>query len=163
MQLSIADELNRKGIDTPIDENDDGADEDTSSFLENVGIALIAPLLSSAYIIGRTFERVGTFITGNASVKRALHERVENMRSSFSADEFLNGLIERKDQVINSIKGRILDDLISKLTEQIESILNSSKSREDQLASAENHLSELEVSLRELSKSMEETFTIEVV
>ena len=160
MQLSIADELNRKGIDTPVDENDDGADEDTSSFLENVGIALIAPLLDSAYIVGRAFERVGTFITGNASVKRALHERVENMRSSFSADEFLNGLIERKDQVINSIKGRILDDLISKLTEQIESILNSSKSREDQLASAENHLSELEVSLRELSKSMEETFTI---
>ncbi|MCM1140739.1 MAG: dynamin family protein [Muribaculum sp.] len=158
MQLSISEELDRKGVEKPVDKDGEEPTEEQTSFLEDVGYFCLGTLLGPAYVVGRTFERIGTFFTGNASVKKTLHDRVESMRSGFNADDFLNGLIERKDQVLNIVKDRILNDLISKLTSQVESILSSTKSREEQLTTAQTRLAELDASWQSLNNSIDNIF-----
>ena len=92
----------------------------------------IEKYFDSTSLLGKTWN----FITGNDSVKRELHALVEDARKEFDPEPFLESLITRKTQIIDLVKRKIIDDLISPMQSQIEEILSGNMNKEQQLAEA---------------------------
>lgn len=138
------------------DENDEGNNEteDSISFLEAIGIVCAIPIFPAVYL----GDKIGKALFGNNDVKRELHKKVENARSSFNCEAFLEGLKSRKGKVIEAVRQKVLDELISPLQTQLEEILSNTQDREQRLVTAQEHEKEINSKLLQLNIAFESIF-----
>ena len=99
----------------------DSSSDDEVSFLGLVGGVIAAPFI----LYFGAFEKGINFLTNNSDNKRGLHKAIENIRVSFDVNDFLESLIDRKDEVITDVKTAILDELLTPMQSQLEEIINN--------------------------------------
>lgn len=151
---SISESLDNNMYSDKNNEENNGT-EDNISFLKVVGICCVIPVFPVIYL----GERLWTAITGNENVKRELHEKVENARSSFNCDAFLEGLKACKGKVIESVRQKILDELISPMQTQLEEIISNTQDKEQRLMAAQEHEKEINSKLVQLCTAFDRIFT----
>ncbi|MDE6033761.1 MAG: hypothetical protein K2G15_07325, partial [Muribaculaceae bacterium] len=105
---------------------------DEVSFLDVITGLIKAPF--EAYF--GAFSKGYDFLTNNRDNKKELKSIIENIRANFDVNDFLNSLIDRKDEVISSLKTLILDDLLTPMQNQLDEILNSVSDKEKALHEA---------------------------
>ena len=110
----------------------DSSSDDEVSFLGLVGGVIAAPFI----LYFGAFEKGINFLTNNSDNKRGLHKAIENIRVSFDVNDFLESLIDRKDEVITDVKTAILDDLLTPMQSQLEEIINNVADKEKALKEA---------------------------
>lgn len=133
-------------------------DEETPNTMANFFKEFRDILLAPFYAYCRIWNKIGNLIFGNGDIKRDLHQEVENARSSFNCELFIEGLISRKDYIINLVREKIMTDLLYPLQKQHDDILGNIKNKESDLASAIAHQKELEIKLCEFNDAMNRTF-----
>lgn len=121
-------------------DNEDTSSDDEETFLEFVGSVIAAPFK----LYFGAFEKGINIITNNSDNKREMHKVIENIRASFDVNEFLNSLIDKKDEVINDVKTAILDDLLTPMQSQLNEIINNIADKEKALKEAIDKQSILE-------------------
>ena len=117
------------------------SESDEISFLGFVGDLIKAPFV--AYV--GAIEGAINIISNNQEPKRELHAAIEEIRSSFDVNDYLDSLIERKDEVIADVKTYIIDELLTPMQTQLDDILNNISDKEKSLSEAtikENSLKE---------------------
>lgn len=92
-------------------------------------------------------EKGKNFFTNNSENKRDLHKTIENIRASFDVDDYLNSLIQRKDEIIQNVKTLIVDDLLSPMQHQLEEIISNVADRDKALQEAIEKQKVLEIHL----------------
>lgn len=107
-------------------------ESDETTFLSVVGDIITAPFI--AYV--GAIEGAINFLSNNQEPKRELHAIIEEIRSSFDVNDYLNSLIERKDEVIADVKTYIIDELLTPMQTQLEDILNNISDKEKSLSEA---------------------------
>ena len=128
-------------------DTEDSSSEDEVSFLKLVGNIITAPIkLYFDAIVGCV-----EFLTNNRDNKRELHIAIEKIRASFDVNDFLESLIDRKDEVINDVKTAILDDLLSPMQSQLNEISNYVADKEKALKEAIEKEKELECRLSDFN------------
>lgn len=122
-----------------------GTDEETESdettFLEIVGSIIAAPFIGYVGAI----EGAINILSNNKEPKRELHATIEEIRSSFDVNDYLNSLLEKKDEVIGEVKTYVIDELLTPMQTQLDDILNNISDKEKSLSEAtikENSLKE---------------------
>ena len=128
-------------------DTEDSSSEDEVSFLNLVGNIIIAPIKLYFDAIAGCVE----FLTNNRDNKRELHIAIEKIRASFDVNDFLESLIDRKDEVINDVKTAILDDLLSPMQSQLNEIINNVADKEQALKEAIEKEKELECRLSDFN------------
>lgn len=108
------------------------SESDEISFLGFVGDLIKAPFV--AYV--GAIEGAINIISNNQEPKRELHAAIEEIRSSFDVNDYLDSLIERKDEVIADVKTYIIDELLTPMQTQLEDILNNISDKEKSLSEA---------------------------
>ena len=111
---------------------EDSSSDDEESFLEFVGGVIAAPFI----LYFGAFEKGINFLTNNSDNKRELHKAIESIRVSFEVDDFLESLIERKDEVIDDVKTAILVELLTPMQKQLDEIINNVFDKEKALKDA---------------------------
>ena len=111
---------------------EDSSSDDEGSFLEFVGGVIAAPFI----LYFGAFEKGINFLTNNSDNKRELHKAIESIRVSFEVDDFLESLIERKDEVIDDVKTAILVELLTPMQKQLDEIINNVFDKEKALKDA---------------------------
>ncbi|MBD5403167.1 hypothetical protein HDR58_10305 [bacterium] len=112
--------------------SEDSSSDDEVSFLDVITGLIKAPF--EAYF--GAFSKGYDFLTNNRDNKKELKSIIENIRANFDVNDFLNSLIDRKDEVISSLKTLILDDLLTPMQNQLDEILNSVSDKEKALHEA---------------------------
>ena len=125
----------------------DSSSDDEVSFLGLVGGVIAAPFI----LYFGAFEKGINFLTNNSDNKRGLHKAIENIRVSFDVNDFLESLIDRKDEVITDVKTAILDDLLTPMQSQLEEIINNVADKEKALKEAIKKEKELECRLSDFN------------
>lgn len=128
-------------------DTDDSSSDDEVSFLGFVGNVIAAPF--KMYF--GAFEKGIDFLTNNSDNKRELHKAIEGIRSSFDVNDFLESLVDRKDEVINDVKTAILDDLLTPMQSQLDEIINNVYDKEKALKEAIEKNKELESRLSDFN------------
>ena len=113
-------------------DREDSSSDDEETFLGIVGGIIAAPF--KMYF--GAFEKGIDFITNNSDNKREMHRMIENIRSSFDVNDFLESLIDKKNEVINDVKTAILDDLLTPMHTQLNEIINNITDKEKVLKEA---------------------------
>lgn len=121
-------------------DTDDSSSDDEVSFLGFVGGVIAAPFK----LYFGAFEKGINFLTNNSDNKRELHKAIESIRASFDVNDFLESLIDRKDEVINDVKTAIFDDLLTPMQSQLDEIINNVSDKENALNEAIENSKELE-------------------
>lgn len=127
-----------------------------ANFFEKTRDILLSPIYAYSYFC----TKIGQAILGNDDVKRKLHLKVADARSSFDCELFVVGLIREKDRIINLVREKIMTDLLYPLQKQHDDILGNIKNKESDLASAIAHQKELEIKLCEFNDAMNRIFPI---
>lgn len=113
-------------------DTEDSSSDDEVSFLGFVGGIIAAPFK----LYFGAFKKGIDFLTNNSDNKRELHKAIENIRTSFDVNDFLESLIVRKDEVITDVKTAILDDLLTPMQSQLNDIINNVADKEKALKEA---------------------------
>ena len=108
------------------------ADSDEMTFLNIVGKIITVPF-ELHYEVGKKAVEI---LSNNKEPKRKLHASIESIRRSFDVQDYLNTLIERKDDVINEVKTYCIDELLSPMQSQLEDILGNISDKEKALSEA---------------------------
>ncbi|MBQ0022195.1 MAG: dynamin family protein [Prevotellaceae bacterium] len=128
-----------KGIDKEItlEINDESAFTFENSSDEDEGIIdyLLAVLNGASWGV---LEGIGNFIT-HGDTKTKLHQYVNNLRNS-DVTECLDSVFNRKEEVIETVKTRFIEELIEPLQEKIDEIIADKSKKEQKLKEAENKL-----------------------
>lgn len=109
---------------------------------------------------GATYGLLGgvtNFITYGDN-KRQLHENVNEIRN-VDVSEFLVSIYIRKEEIINKVRTRIIDELVKPMQEQLEEICQKTQDKEKQLEDAKNKLTRLQEQKNNLVKQIEEMET----
>lgn len=128
-------------------ESDETEKSDSDSFLDFVGGIVVG--IWDAYV--GLFEIGINIITNNTEPKQELHEAIEKMRSSFDVSEYLNTLIDKKDEVIQTVKTAIIVEFLTPMQKQLDDILNTVSDKEKSLKEAEEKKSKLEAQIAEFN------------
>ena len=70
----------------------------------------------------------------------------------------MEGLKSRKGKVIEAVRQKVLDELISPLQTQLEEILSNTQDREQRLVTAQEHEKEINSKLLQLNTAFESIF-----
>ena len=84
-----------------------------------------------------------TNFLSHAEYQQKMHHTVNEMRSA-DVTEFLDSIFKRKDAVINKLKERFIDELVSPLQEKIDDIIKNKSKREQELQSYQQKLDDLQ-------------------
>lgn len=128
-------------------DTEDSSSDDEVTFLGFVGGVIAAPFK----LYFGAFEKGINFFTNNSDNKREMHKVIENIRASFDVDDFLNSLIDKKDEVISDVKTAILDDLLTPMQGQLDEIINNVADKEKALKEAIEKDKELECRLSDFN------------
>lgn len=128
-------------------DTEDSSSDDEVTFLGFVGGVIAAPFI----LYFGAFEKGINFFTNNSDNKREMHKVIENIRASFDVDDFLNSLIDKKDEVISDVKTAILDDLLTPMQGQLDEIINNVADKEKALKEAIEKDKELECRLSDFN------------
>ena len=71
-----------------------------------------------------------------------MHHTVNEMRSA-DVTEFLDSIFKRKDAIINKLKERFIEELVSPLQEKIDDIIKNKNKREQEQQSYQQKLDDL--------------------
>ena len=126
---------------------EDSSSDDEGSFLEFVGGVIAAPFI----LYFGAFEKGINFLTNNSDNKRELHKAIESIRVSFEVDDFLESLIERKDEVIDDVKTAMIDDLLTPMQNQLFEIISNVYDKEKALKDAIEKEKDLECRLSDFN------------
>ena len=74
--------------------------------------------------------------------QQEMHHAVNEMRSA-DVTEFLDSIFKRKDAIINKLKERFIEELVSPLQEKIDDIIKNKSKREQELQSYQQKLDDL--------------------
>lgn len=88
--------------------------------------------------------------------KTELLEKINSARASFDAKPFVDSILIGKDNVINLIKKKFLDDLITPLTEKITECRTMLSQKEEKLSIAKEHSEQLKDAMKVLEGQIEE-------
>lgn len=130
IEKRVAFEVDNKNL-FSVDTEDSSADDEVT-FLGVVGNVIAAPFK----LYFGAFEKGINFLTNNSDNKREMHKVIESIRSSFDVNDFLDSLIDKKDEVINDVKTAILDDLLTPMQGQLNEIINNVADKEKALKEA---------------------------
>ena len=92
-----------------------------------------------------TWSNIGSLLSNvfrHGKEVRELHQQVNKIRSTDVA-KFLDTVFARKNNIINGVKTRIIDELISPLQEKIDDIIKNKSKREQELQSYQQKLDDL--------------------
>ena len=128
-------------------DTEDSSSDDEVSFLGFVGGVIAAPFK----LYFGAFEKGINFLTNNSDNKRELHKAIESIRASFDVNDFLESLIDRKDELIADVKTAILDDLLTPMHIQLNEIINNVADKEKALKEAIEKEKELECRLSDFN------------
>ncbi len=132
----------------------DNSDEADDTLLKKIGKALITPL-KGYYDI---YKSVSRMVTNNREAKAMLHANIEEVRSGFDAAPYLEVLQERRAEIIEDIKSRIIDELISPMREQLDLLGRKEHDREAALAAERANAAALQDRLEEFNKQYTAVF-----
>lgn len=93
-----------------------------------------------------TWSNIGSLLSNvfrHGKEVRELHQQVNKIRSTDVA-KFLDTVFARKDNIINGVKTRIIDELVSPLQEKIDDIIKNKSRREQELQSYQQKLDDLQ-------------------
>jgi predicted GTPase/GTP-binding protein EngB required for normal cell division len=93
-----------------------------------------------------TWSNIGSLLSNvfrHGKEVRELHQQVNKIRSTDVA-KFLDTVFARKNNIINGVKTRIIDELISPLQEKIDYIVENKSKREQELQSYQQKLDDLQ-------------------
>lgn len=94
-----------------------------------------------AFLNGASFgllSGIGNFFSYEDN-KNAMHQHVNAIRNS-DVTEFLDSVFNRKDEVIDKVKTRFIEELIEPLQKQIDEIIADKSKKEQKLSEAEDKL-----------------------
>lgn len=120
---------------------------DSESFLEMVGVVVSG--IWNTYV--GIFEKGINILTNNAEPKRELHKAIEEIRSSFDVSEFLDTLLDKKDEVIQTVETAVIDEFLTPMQKQLDDILKTVSDKEKALKDAEEKKTKLEAQIAEFN------------
>ncbi len=126
MKHRVSYDVENRGLFTVEKESGEDAEK---SFLKSVAEAITKFFVAYFNKIKGGYD----FITDNRDPKRELLQIIERTRIEFSADKFLNSLIERKTQVMDYVRSIFMEELTDPLREQIKEIRNNISDRDKSL------------------------------
>lgn len=132
----------------------DSGDETDDTLLKKIGKVLITPL-KGYYDI---YKSVSRMVTNNREAKAQLHAGIEQVRSSFDATPYLEVLQERRQEIIDDIRSRIIDELISPMREQLDILGSKEHDREEALAAERAAAEALQTELDTFNKEYTAVF-----
>ena len=96
------------------------------------------------FLNGASFGLLGgaTNFFSHADYQQEMHHTVNEMRSA-DVTEFLDSIFKRKDAIINKLKERFIEELVSPLQEKIDDIIKNKSKREQELQSYQQKLDDL--------------------
>lgn len=83
-----------------------------------------------------------TNFLSHADYQQEMHHTVNEMRSA-DVTEFLDSIFKRKEAIINKLKERFIEELVSPLQEKIDDIIKNKSKREQELQSYQQKLDDL--------------------
>lgn len=127
-------------------------DEPSSEADEITFAGLIGSIISAPFeMYFGACEKGYNFLTNNKDNKIELHKAIENIRSSFDVNDFLNTLNNKKDEVINDVKTYVIDDLLVPMQSQLNDILKNVSDKEKALEEAVTKHNKLDCQLAEFN------------
>ena len=131
----------RKQIEFGINDSDffKCEDDNEKGWLETIGEFLYS------VVNGSTFGTFG-FAVRALSFSEIVHNwrtAINEMSSNFDATPLLEQCLATKDEVLNSIKQKVMDEFVEPLQKQVDDILNNLESKGAMLTEAHNRLEEL--------------------
>lgn len=131
-------------------DNVDSASEDEASEDEVTFLGIVKDIIATPFeIYFGAFEKGIDILSNNRDNKREMHKVIENIRSSFNVNDFLNSLIDKKDDIIKDVKKIVIDDLLTPMQNQLEEIINNVTDREKTLKEATEKEKEIECRLKD--------------
>lgn len=97
---------------------------------------------------------IGNFLNHN-DTKNKLHEHVNEIRS-LDVSECLDSVFCKKDEVIDKVKERFINELIEPLQEKIDEIVENKSKREQELKNAQDRLGRLSAEKDKINKQLNE-------
>lgn len=159
LSFTISQELYSKSIFSPTASSEEEMQDVELNFLEKVGIALMLPFIGVCGVGGYVGSKVGKAVFGNGDLKNELHKKVEDTRTSFDCESFLNGLKMRKPEIINLVRKKVMTDLLEPMQKQLEDILSSTQDKENRLISAIELQKNFEGKLNEINSAIDKIFS----
>lgn len=138
IKLSVDKEL----FETNSESNDN---DNPNTIIETGKIALdtvLVTLFPYIYAGKKIGEVVGNLI-GRKQLKSKLYEYINSLSSEFDATAFSDAIMNKKTETIDITKKLLIDGLVVKIEEQINSILENKQSKEEQLTNAKEKESKL--------------------
>jgi hypothetical protein len=83
-----------------------------------------------------------TNFLSHADYQQKMHHAVNEMRSA-DVTEFLDSIFKQKDAIINKLRERFIEELVSPLEEEIDDIIKNKSKREQELQSYQHKLDDL--------------------
>lgn len=97
---------------------------------------------------------IGNFLNHN-DTKNKLHEHVNEIRA-VDVSECLDSVFCKKDEVIDKVKERFINELIEPLQEKIDEIVENKSKREQELKNAQDRLGRLSTEKDKINKQLNE-------
>ena len=151
----------RNQIEFEINESDffkcENGNKDEEGWLETIGGLLYS------FVNGYTFGTFG-FAMRALTFNENVHEwrtTINEISSNFDANPLLEECLATKDEVLNSIKQKVMDEFVEPLQKQVDDILNNLESKGQRLAEAQNHLEELKQQHQAIIQQIAQFSTVE--
>ena len=152
----------RKQIEFEINDSDffkcEKDNEDGNGWLETIGGLLYS--IVNGYTLG-TFG----FAVRALSFSENVHKwraTINEMSSNFDATPLLEQCLATKDEVLNSIKQKVMDEFVEPLQKQVDDILNNLESKGILLTEANNRLQQLKQQQQTIIQQIAEFSTVKL-
>lgn len=86
-------------------------------------------------------------------VQRDLHNGINEMRST-DVSEFINSIMDNKDKIINEVKKKVVDDMLTPIQKQLDEIIDNMDKKEQLLTDAKDKHKELETKIKVVEKQL---------
>ena len=93
--------------------------------------------------------KLANFIDHN-DVANNVHKAITKMQSEFNGRDFLPGIIDTKEKIINEVQEAFIDELLTPIQQQLDEVRQSSIDKVQELEEAQNSIRELKVRKEEL-------------
>lgn len=123
------------------------ADNTETSFFEGLLIFAGTPTVALIEIL-----------SNHSFAKAELRGKINEIRNKFDAREYLNKLVDQKDDIIEKVKTTVIDQFLTPMQEQLKEIRSNVEDREKAKAKAIAHKGELERKLATLKQQYAEMF-----
>lgn len=107
------------------------------------------------FLNGASFGLLGgakNFLS-HADYQQEMHHAVNKMRSA-DVTEFLDSIFKRKDAIINKLKERFIEELVSPLQEKIDDIIKNKNKKEQKLQENKKRLESLKANLSVINEQI---------